>query len=96
MRELLSKRHWAVDLGPLLEPPSVGPHVLNMRTDARSRGIQELIARRPWASTTQMQAYLEGFDKGEQFALDKLRSHKPEPANVGASSVSQLTSADSG
>jgi hypothetical protein len=38
------------------------------RTIYRSDRIQELKIRYPWASTVEWTLYLEGFDKGEQFA----------------------------
>lgn len=81
MKESLSKKHSGVILGAHFELSSSGHRMLNKRTDARSCGIQELTSRYPWANNSQILAYLEGFDKGEQFALNTLG--RPEPADVG-------------
>lgn len=68
---LLSKSD-AVVLGPeyvlLLDRSSVR----NIRTAARKHGIEELARRNPWASTVDLQIFLEGFDLGEQYARDSL------------------------
>ena len=46
------------------------------RTIYRNDCIQELQLRYPWANTVEWTLYLEGFDKGEQFArrMDKRES----------------------
>jgi hypothetical protein len=69
-RELLAKERWGADLGPLSERLPDGHLSPNRRTDARSRGIQELVSAYPWASSFDLQAYLAGFDAGERFALN--------------------------
>jgi hypothetical protein len=85
-RILLSKKHWAVDFGPLLERLPCGCLVPDERTDARSAGTQEIESRYPWANIVELQMFLEGFDMGEQFA--RRTSGKSAQVNVEASSTS--------
>jgi len=68
MRTLLAKKHWGVDLGSLGAYQSDGHLIENERTKAHSLGMQELLSRCPWASTTDIEIYLSGFRAGEQFA----------------------------
>jgi hypothetical protein len=77
-KTLLCKKHWGILLGPRYETLSTGCLVRNERTNARSVGIQELTSRYPWANTVELEMFLEGFDKGEQFALGRL----DKPAQV--------------
>ena len=65
---LLSKKQWSVILGGSRMGPT-GFAIPDERTIERSRCIQELSSRYPWASTVEQMLFLEGFDKGEQFAL---------------------------
>jgi hypothetical protein len=76
---LLARKHWGVDLGPLFECSPDGCLVHDKRTDARNCGMQELVLAHPWANMVDMQIYLEGFDKGEQFVLSSLCKRGPEP-----------------
>ncbi len=68
----LGRRHWCVDLGPVYERLPNGCLSQHRRTEARSDGMRELESDHPWASTVDLQIYLEGFDKGERFVLDTL------------------------
>jgi hypothetical protein len=86
MKTLLSKKHWAVDFGPLLERLPCGCLVHDGRTDARSVGTQEIESRYPWASIVELQMFLEGFDVGERYALRTLG--KPAQVNAESSSAS--------
>jgi hypothetical protein len=69
IQTLLERRQWGLILGAALERDSTGQLLPNKRTNARSDGIQELVARYPWASTTDLEIFLSGFDMGERFAL---------------------------
>jgi hypothetical protein len=71
IRELLAREHRGVLLGPWYETLPNGCLVRNRRTDARSVGIQELTSRYPEANTIELEMFLEGFDKGERFALGR-------------------------
>lgn len=64
----LRAKRWT-DLGPWYDVLPCGCLVPNERTIARSLGMKELKSRYPWASTVECSMFLEGFDKGEQFAL---------------------------
>jgi hypothetical protein len=72
---LLAKTSWSLHLGPWYEVLPTECLVRNGRSNARSVGIQELKSRYPWANTVELEMFLEGFDKGERFALGK--SDKP-------------------
>jgi len=72
IRVLCTKKHWGVDLGPLWETLPDGRLIRNERTDSRSRGTQDLVSVYPWASSIDLQFFLEGFDVGEQFVLGTL------------------------
>jgi hypothetical protein len=39
-----------------------------LRTDARTRCIEKLLAIRPWVDFVDLQIFLEGFDAGDEFA----------------------------
>jgi hypothetical protein len=70
-----AKTPWVVDLG-LMYQNSNGHLVPNERTIYRNECIQELALRYPWANSVEQILFLEGFDKGEQFArrMDKRES----------------------
>lgn len=72
MKTLLSKKHWAVDLGLHFERLECGCLVPNERTSARNNGMKDLEASYPWANTVLVQMFLDGFDKGEQYILGKM------------------------
>lgn len=65
---LLAKKEWTVILGGSRLGPK-GFAVPDARTIERNRCIQELSSRYPWASMVEQLLFLEGFDRGEQFAL---------------------------
>lgn len=71
----LRAKKWT-DLGPWYEVLPCGCLVPNERTNARSAGTIELKSRYPWANTVECLMFLEGFDKGEQFALGNLSKSK--------------------
>ena len=88
MNILLARNQLGVDLGPHYERLPCGCLAPNNRTDARSDGIRELRLRYPVANTLQFQLFLEGFDKGEQFALDSL-SKPTQGTNSSSTSHSE-------
>jgi hypothetical protein len=68
---LLSRKQEGVDLGLAHQQQLSHEHLLpNTRTSSRRRGIERLVASRPWANSIDVQLWLEGFDWGEQYALD--------------------------
>ncbi len=72
MNTRLSRKHWGVSLGPIYRVSPEGHLVFDARTAARSEGTRILESVRPWASTTEVEIYLEGFHAGEQFVLGSL------------------------
>lgn len=84
MQTLLAKKHWGVDLGPEFQLSHDGRLVENEWTKARSLGTQALVSAYPWASTIDLQMFLEGVRLGEQSALRILGfgSDKQVLANV--------------
>jgi hypothetical protein len=69
IQTLLAKKHWGIDLGPEFQRSPSGHLVENEWTEARSLGMQALNSRYPWASTVDLQIFLEGVHVGEQSAL---------------------------
>ena len=96
MQTLLGKKHWGVDLGPLLERSNCGQLQRNGRTDARSYGTQALVSRYPWASSIDLQVFLDGFDMGERYALGTLDIPEQEPFSIGSFSTSLQVTNDDG
>lgn len=76
MSSLLAKRPMTAILGVGCHRDENGCLTPDERTVVRSDCIQELKLRYPWASTVEWTLYLEGFDRGEQFAhrMDKRES----------------------
>ena len=68
MQTLLATKHWGVDLGSVGAYLPDGRLIENERTKARSLGMRELEYRYPWASTIDINLFLEGFREGERFA----------------------------
>jgi hypothetical protein len=71
MRELLSKKRWTVDLGPEFQSTHDGSLQEDSHTRSRNLGIEALAGSRPWANTVDLEIFLQGFDWGERYALDK-------------------------
>lgn len=71
IQELLSRKRWAVDLGPVYLPNLDGHLLVNSRVQSRNAGIETLIQSRSWANTIDIEIFLQGFDWGEQYALSK-------------------------
>jgi hypothetical protein len=90
IRNLLSRKSWSLLLGPWYEVLPTGCLVRNERSNARSVGIQELMSRYPWANTVELEMFLAGFDKGEQFALG--RSGRPAQVVCESSVASHFQS----
>jgi hypothetical protein len=65
----LARKHSAFDLGLESQCSPDGHLVGNDWTKARSAGIQALVSAHPWASTTDLQIFLEGVHTGERSAL---------------------------
>jgi hypothetical protein len=72
MRWLVFEKHTGVDLGAPTVQMLDGRLLPNNRTAVRIRGIEELTGRYPWASISEMRAFVEGFDLGEEFARGSL------------------------
>jgi hypothetical protein len=65
---LLAKRELpVVEFGPALLL-SKGLLIPNTRTSSRSQCVKTMLASHPWANTTDVLSYLEGFDAGERYA----------------------------
>jgi hypothetical protein len=76
MSVLLAKKPMTAILGVGCHRAENGCLMPDERTIYRNDCIQELQLRYPWANTVEWTLYLEGFDKGEQFArrMDKRES----------------------
>ena len=76
MSVLLAKKPMTAILGVGCHRGENGCLTPDERTIYRNDCIQELQLRYPWANTVEWTLYLEGFDKGEQFArrMDKRES----------------------
>jgi hypothetical protein len=61
-----------IDFGPALRCREDGSWHANERTDARSKSIDMLLAKYPWADIEDARMFLEGFDAGEKWALGTL------------------------
>lgn len=72
MRWLVFEKHTGVDLGETTVQMLDGRLLQNNRTAVRIYGIEELTGRYPWASISEMRAFAEGFDLGEEFARGSL------------------------
>jgi hypothetical protein len=72
MRWSVFETHTGVDLGAPTVQILDGRLLPNNRTAVRIRGIEELAGRYPWASISEMRAFVEGFDLGEEFARGSL------------------------
>ena len=79
------------DLGPLFES-GLGPGGLvpYSRTDARSRDVEQLQTKYPWATQADQWMFLLGWERGEAYAYDNPR--KREKASVAVTSSPPLTS----
>src|ERR1700731_675866 len=72
IQTLLSRKQWDVTAGPDTVCLLDGRVLKNKRTAARKHGIEELVSRYPWASTVDLQMFLDGFDLGEQYGRSSL------------------------
>jgi len=68
IRVLLAKNELRVSLGSSYERAPTGYLFPHRRTHARISGIENLLAKYPWAGLVEETIFLEGFDKGEEFA----------------------------
>src|SRR5947209_19625825 len=59
---------FGVPLGPTWKQSSTGHLERCTETHGRMMGMQSLFAKRPWASLVDLQLYLEGWDKGVEWA----------------------------
>lgn len=93
IRTRLARKHWGFDLGLEFQCLPDGHLVENEWTKARSSGMQALASAYPWASTTDLQIFLEGVHVGEQSALRILGfdSDKQVLANVAVEPSSVLS-----
>jgi len=85
IRIVLSKTE--VDYGPVYEPLPSGCLVQNKRTNARIDGTLALMKRHPRASMVDRLIFLEGFDEGERFALDRIGTGAQERALPSDTSI---------
>jgi hypothetical protein len=69
IQTLISKKQFGLDLGLLWSRLPDGCLTLNVRTASRSEDISRLEFRYPWASSMDVQIFLEGWKAGEEFAL---------------------------
>lgn len=61
-------------LGPALWTDATGCLVPNERTRARIRDTQQLNQNLPWATVADHQLFLSGWDKGAEWAFQRIRS----------------------
>ena len=64
-----NRRDFPVDLGPLFEKSPTGEIVPCKATIARTRYVEFLLARFPWASGGDVLLALDGWDKGTESVL---------------------------
>ena len=72
IQELLSKKRWAVDLGPFYQLLPDGSCRENSRTHSRRLGTAHIKQSHPWANTVDLDLFLRGFDWGERYALGNI------------------------
>ena len=60
-------KHSGLDFGPALRRLADGSLQPRIETQARIRGIDNLLAIRPWADIVDMQIFLDGFEAGAQW-----------------------------
>ena len=78
IQTLLSRKQWGVTTGPDTVCLLDGRVLKNRRTAVRKRGIEELVSRYPWASTIDLQMFLDGFDLGERYGQSSLGTAAPD------------------
>jgi len=85
--ETRNRKNFVVDLGPALQTPPSGHLVPCTRTRARIRDIRPMLSSRPWASLVDLQTFLEGWDKGAEWAGAESRNSETcrEPLDRGTS-----------
>ncbi len=70
IRTQLATGRGYVTFGPALEKYRQSSR-RNRRTLARRKGIENLLATRPWLDSHDFEIFLAGFDAGEQWICDK-------------------------
>lgn len=69
--------HDPIDLGPLFESgPGPGGLVPCSRTDARTRDVEQLQTKYPWATEADQWMSLLGWERGEAYAYDNPRKRE--------------------
>lgn len=72
--ETRNEKNFVVDLGPAYQTSPNGHLVPCTRTRARIRDTQSMLSSRPWASPVDLQTFLEGWDKGAEWASAAARN----------------------
>jgi hypothetical protein len=83
---------FGVPLGPTWKQSSTGHLERCTETQGRMMGMQSLFAKRPWASLVDLQLYLEGWDKGVEWARRSGGSGNPSSCNTGTEKSASATS----
>ena len=83
-RTQISTRNPSVDFGPALQCLPSRSFQPRVETQARIRGIDSLVATRPWVDIVDMQIFLEGFEAGAQWCRSNQDSGSESDRHVVA------------
>jgi hypothetical protein len=83
-RTQISTSYPTADFGPALQRLPDGSFQPRIETQARIRGIDSLLATRPWIDIVDMQIFLEGFETGAQWGRSNPNLDNGEDRRAGA------------